>query len=618
MEDMELEDLDSPSHVPSRTSRFAPKFGKFKPHPKSQPKPEPSAAADPKQELKTDEPPPENPNGAVKMEMDEKPQPMEEDNGMEEEEDRVVREIDVFLTPSIDESTQLYVLQYPLRPCWRPYELEDRCEEVRVKPETAEVEVDLSVDVDSANYESNSQLSMTKQVLSSSWVPPRTSGCAVGILRGNKLYLNPINAVVQLRPSMAHLTPSDSKSTDVKESWLQLKYHSSRSDLSSKFLQKMMALESSSIQFSMSPSEYVNSLCPGASFDRVKRKERFSKRHLLSLPLEERFGTWVLEGPPVHRFSALMHLAPDSSTEEFLGVLRRHARMVQGLWVPKSSLLYDDGQKMQRLARDYVLLLFSKNATIRYSQLEFPKALRDAVKGILKNLAVERPTLGDWKFIEPADMSFIKLHPDIVKEEEQSWEAMEAVILNSIHGSKRGGQNTKDSMKPPLPETSKVSDRIAKSRAANGTLSGRNAMSAETREALPMALLKLFQVHKVCNFQFICQGLRDMAVSQSSSPKIDAREVVAAALGVDAPPEELHEVISQVAINVHGVYVLKSSSEQTPFRDIVIKLFCGNAPNAKLKKADILQAAKLVLNRDVPDGEYNSKLICSKRICSKR
>jgi hypothetical protein len=89
-----------------------------------------------------------------------------------EEEDPVVREIDLFLSPTVDEGEsqvcvllmllllslpsflpplkpeqfairsislkmdlspglQLYLLQYPLRPAWRPYGLEERCQEVK-------------------------------------------------------------------------------------------------------------------------------------------------------------------------------------------------------------------------------------------------------------------------------------------------------------------------------------------------------------------------------------------------------------------------------------------------------------------------------------------------------
>ncbi|PWA56711.1 leucine aminopeptidase [Artemisia annua] len=42
---------------------------------------------------------------------------------------------------------EIYVLQYPLRPSWRPYESEERCvtRYVRVKSGTSEVEVEMSV-----------------------------------------------------------------------------------------------------------------------------------------------------------------------------------------------------------------------------------------------------------------------------------------------------------------------------------------------------------------------------------------------------------------------------------------------------------------------------------------
>lgn len=61
---------------------------------------------------------------------------------------------------------QLYVLQYPLRPWWRPYELENRCEEVRLKPATSEMEIDLSLNLDPKNYDEDcgNRLKMTKQV----------------------------------------------------------------------------------------------------------------------------------------------------------------------------------------------------------------------------------------------------------------------------------------------------------------------------------------------------------------------------------------------------------------------------------------------------------------------
>ncbi|RLM60983.1 uncharacterized protein C2845_PM14G07830 [Panicum miliaceum] len=82
----------------------------------------------------------------------------------DEEEDFVVREIDVYFNPKpFDDETKLYIMQYPLRPCWRPYELNEICEEVRVKPLSSEVEVDLSVNKQSENYDQEAPLRLTKQ-----------------------------------------------------------------------------------------------------------------------------------------------------------------------------------------------------------------------------------------------------------------------------------------------------------------------------------------------------------------------------------------------------------------------------------------------------------------------
>lgn len=258
-----------------------------------------------------------------------------DNDGGDDDGDRVVREIDVFFTPQIDPSTQLYVLQYPLRPCWRPYEMDERCEEVRIKPLTAEVEVDLSIDVDSKNYDSNAdhRVGMTKQTLSSSMKPTLATGYAVGVLIGNKLHINPIRAAVQLRPSMEHLKSGGSKKNsvtcnveatikledvkdeksagpskklnklpgtvnglndDVRESWMALKYHSSKSDYSIRYLRKMEVEESAPIQFSMSPYDYVSSLCPGV-FHGNNKSQGPSIRVLRSLPLEERFKMWFRE-----------------------------------------------------------------------------------------------------------------------------------------------------------------------------------------------------------------------------------------------------------------------------------------------------------------------------------
>ncbi|THF94229.1 hypothetical protein TEA_024705 [Camellia sinensis var. sinensis] len=665
MADMDLDDLDGPSQVPSRTTRFAPKNSKLKPQPKLKLKSEPLSSPDQhpqdfdsiplkkKEELDSHPPPPfdsttaktEYADGAVKMDFEAKPECGEvKDDPMEEDDDgrdRVVREIDVFFTPQIDSNTQairyLYVMQYPLRPCWRPYELDDRCEEVRVKPTSTEVEVDLSIDVDSKNYDTDAdpRVRMTKQTLSSSMRPTCATGYAVGVLMGNKakqvylashaayifmkLHINPIRAVVQLRPSMEHLKSGGSKKKNsgtsnadvtIKSEDLQDEKSAGPSKkqdsfVALKFRVNWVSLVWAKITDCVSLKFRVNWV------SLVWAKTTDSEQFLLSLPLEERFKTWLREGPPANRFDTIKHLAPTDSIEDVLGVLQKLAHLVQGLWVPKTAL-FEGNHGVEGLARDYILLLFSKNPAISYEQINVARSLGKAIKGVLNVLAIERPSLKDWKFKELPDTSFMKLHPNIVKEQEQAWGRVEKSITESIFGSRKGPIGLKNSAKPDManrPGTSKNPSKVT-ARSANGAVS-RTPMSIETREALPKALQKLFQTHKVCSFQQICQRLREMALSESTRPKGVPKDAIAAAKGFDTPQEELLEIIGQVATNIHGVYVSKSSSDHPqydPLRKVVIDLLIAEGPNAKLKKASIVEAAKMQLNRDITPNEYQKVL----------
>ncbi|KAK6125488.1 hypothetical protein DH2020_040769 [Rehmannia glutinosa] len=116
---------------------------------------------------------------------------------------------------------------------------------------------------------------------------------------------------------------------------------------------------------------------------------------------------------------------------------------------------------------------------------------------------------------------------------------------------------------------------------------------------------------KETSFQQISQLLRDMAVSESARSTGFAREAVVAANSIDAYPDELQTIINQVAVNIHGICVPKSSPDNPqydPFRKVVIDLFVAEVPNAKLKKATILEASKMELKREISQIEYQKVL----------
>ncbi|XP_010906545.1 uncharacterized protein [Elaeis guineensis] len=657
--DIDLTDSSHRSgHAPARPSRFQPKIkGRIKADPATDSGPLPPPSRPPTAPIKKQDDdvgmsqesassPVSFPNGAEEAESE----PMEVDDG----EDTVVREIDVFFTPApVDEDTcvrvfllNLYVMQYPLRPSWRPYELNERCEEVRVKPKQSKIEVDLSLDVDSENYDRDvdEPLRIEKQILSSSKASFATS-YAVGLLRGNQLHLNPVHAVVQLRPSMDHIdaglqrrkhsakgVQDSAKSTDEiseppkpsirqgkkvsedsnenidHEPWISLEYHPIDGPFAERYHQKMAAEEKNIVQFTMKPSDYVNTLCPGTSADK-KRTRGPPRRVLLSMPLEERLNKWLTECSQVNHFDALMYLAPTNSEKDVLKLLQLHAYLVQGLWVTKSSLLYEG---FNALARDHILFLFSKNPVIHSDKL---KTLRSApLKHILSTLAVERSVFSDWKFKEPTDISFLKRYPDIVKEQECAWSSREEQFMDNL---RRFGRNihmmTKNSLSPNIMKNTGAAGRVDPdaNRSKEGTMSSAGTtMSSETRENLPRALLKIFQEKRVRSINSIVSGLRDLAISSSSRPRDDPKTkalVNAAKSGADAPLPELQSVISQVAVNIHGLYVLKSMGNPAldPLRNVVIDLFRGKEPNAKLKKQEICKAAEFRLKRNITDSEYN-------------
>ncbi|KAN0025363.1 hypothetical protein ACTFIU_003624 [Dictyostelium citrinum] len=114
----------------------------------------------------------------------------------EEEEDYVIHEIPVYLSQSL--SNNLYLFQYPLRQPWRPYDM-TKLEELRIKPKQQKVEMDLSIDPDTDNYNPDAQTKTTKYTLSSTTVSHRTN-YAIGLMKSNELHLTPLQSIIQLRP----------------------------------------------------------------------------------------------------------------------------------------------------------------------------------------------------------------------------------------------------------------------------------------------------------------------------------------------------------------------------------------------------------------------------------
>jgi len=151
----------------------------------------------------------------------------------EDENDPVVHEIPVYLAKSL--AQQLYLLQYPVRPCRMSYDTSTVLS-AKVKPKQKKVEVTMALNTECTNFDNSKgeQIAlnvdgqdakeragvddetmvfpdgqMDRLTLSSTQTLQDTSRYAIGILDADEFHLTPLHAVLSLRPSFEYLDKSD-------------------------------------------------------------------------------------------------------------------------------------------------------------------------------------------------------------------------------------------------------------------------------------------------------------------------------------------------------------------------------------------------------------------------
>ena len=149
----------------------------------------------------------------------------------DEEDDPVIKEVDVFLSKQL--SDYLYLFQFPVRPASLAYDDVSHLT-ARIKPKQQRVEMEVSVNIHSPNYSKSkgeqialnvdgtnlsSQAAphmyttnmMDKQIVSSipSAIAPKRY--VAGIFRDGELHLTPLKGILELRPSFSYLDIADTK-----------------------------------------------------------------------------------------------------------------------------------------------------------------------------------------------------------------------------------------------------------------------------------------------------------------------------------------------------------------------------------------------------------------------
>ena len=146
-----------------------------------------------------------------------------------------------------------------------------------------------------------------------------------------------------------------------------------------------------------------------------------------------------------------------------------------------------------------MLLKFSESPVIKDSELDVLGSRKSVGKTVLREIAVERTFCRDWKFRVSKDVTFIKLYPDVVEQQERLWQDRGKHMREKFPQLRAGAKNSAKPEKTGKPGSSTMSNQDT-NKATNGVRSSR--MSKETREALHKVLRKLFQNHKVCRLGF--------------------------------------------------------------------------------------------------------------------
>jgi len=130
---------------------------------------------------------------------------MSYDNDDSIEDDEIVAELDVYSCSNVLPPTApAYLLQFPQRTQRRPYE---GVKDVRFKPKVKRLQWSVPLDTQAATYNSDVDQPMQLQsfTLQSDRIDPGMQGLAVAMRRGSRLYLVPVQEVLQLRHSPVYL-----------------------------------------------------------------------------------------------------------------------------------------------------------------------------------------------------------------------------------------------------------------------------------------------------------------------------------------------------------------------------------------------------------------------------
>jgi hypothetical protein len=316
-------------------------------------------------------------------------------------EDELVAELDVYLMN--DYSEELWLFQYPLRPHDRFYGDHSELSNVLFnKQENNSVKLIYSIESKMKNFDNHNyeQRTFTQTILGQK-VDINTN-YALGVLRDNALFLNPLSNVMQFRNDFSHMEidgnlkkktnkplPPTATSLSRKESnytslmgeskeemqnkWVNFQFYKSDS-IQSHQLKDKLYFDKKRVKVpiidSLSSKEYSKLLFKNINLDTIteiinekqnNRDKSISFKELKELAITNKIF-YLLKKIPVISFNSLRSLLAElgkipNSEEELLEIILKFSRITKnGKLILNSDLRYDAGKRADLVLKRNILI----------------------------------------------------------------------------------------------------------------------------------------------------------------------------------------------------------------------------------------------------------------------
>ncbi|KAE9000370.1 hypothetical protein PR003_g17418 [Phytophthora rubi] len=392
------------------------------------------------------------------------------------DDDPVVREIPVHLADELRNS--LYLVQFPLRPTYRPMPQPPR--RARVKPSNQLLQLDFPVDQRSEHFDQDAEEYLKQKHLRlQSASVPALSNYAVGVFRQGQLHLTPLSAVMQMRPSLAHIDdavneeeedmdveekleppPAEMKEVQFQfkkkqseramsaiqnsyaykkqqidaENWIELQVQDKSSAGADDEFENLFSEKEEEVVSTMTPDEYIKAMQyramasadnkPPTNPAQTNEEDEEQKDetmepvtgHLLD-GVNPKYSDVLrlLATDQIMHFDTLVKLLPSRSEDELIDALEHVAVHVRGRLLPKSALVCRG--EMTVRARNEIIKALAKtpSGVSRMDLVEKFSLDADVAKTVLGEFAVLESTTRKWSFRIGADDTFTKRFPAVAK-----------------------------------------------------------------------------------------------------------------------------------------------------------------------------------------------------------